>query len=557
MTDICSKYVREEYDSSGKLENIWFDLPDNFNFAYDVIDVMAKENPDKRAIVFKSLEGEITEYTFEDVSKNSSKIANMLSEKGIKYGDRVMLIIKRRVENWFVTMALHKLGAVVIPTSNMVSEEDISYRIKEADIKCIVAADDKHVCETVEKAVELVKDSNKVIKYVTKGAKEGYYDLNEEMKNASDVFERRDTKISDHMLMFFTSGTTGEPKAVLHDFAYPLGHYVTASKWHGVVNDGLHFSIADSGWAKSAWGKMYGQWMCGSAIMVYDYEQFYASEILEIIDECKITTFCAPPTIYKYILREDIDKYDLSSLKQATTAGEPMPIETIKKFKEMTGIQIRIGFGQSETAMITGVLTDEEQYLDSIGKASPMYDIRIVDDNNEDVGVNEHGELVIEPVGKKGYPVGIFVDFLNDPEAYKEIWEGGVYHTKDKVYRDENGNIFFVSRADDVIKSSGYRIGPVEVENVLMKHPAVFECAVTAYPSETRGSIVKASIILHEGYEPTSKLKVEIQDFVKEHTAIYKYPRRVEFVDSLPKTVSGKISRKEIRRRDYENYKKK
>lgn len=552
MTDICEKYVRDEYSADGKLERVWFDLPDNFNFGYDVVDHIAKKEPQKRAIVFKSLKGDVTEYSFEDVSKKSSRIANMLMEQGIKRGDKVMLILKRRVEYWFATVALHKLGAVSIPTSNMVSHTDISYRIKEADIKCIICADDDHICGCVDKAIEAVKDTHPVIKYITKGDREGYFDLNKEMEKASDVFARQDTKISDIMLLYFTSGTTGEPKAVLHDFGYPLSHIVTARNWHGVMDNGLHFAIADSGWAKSAWGKIYGQWMCGSAVMVYDYEQFYANEILGIIENCKVNTFCAPPTIYKYLLREEIENYNLSSLKQATTAGEPMPIEIMKQFKERTGIQIRIGFGQTETAMITGILTGEEQHLDCIGKPSPMYRTRVIDEDGNEVKAGEPGELVILPHDGKGYPVGVFVGYFKDEKMYANVWRNGVYHTNDKVYYDENGDIYFVGRTDDVIKSSGYRIGPVEVENIIMKHPAVFECAVTGYPSETRGNIVKASIVLHKGYSPDKKLKVEIQDFVKERTAMYKYPRKVEFYDELPKTVSGKISREQIRRKDLE-----
>ena len=553
MDAVYKKYLIEENDK------ISFNVPDNFNFAYDVVDETAANEPQKRAIVYKSYEGDITEYTFSDVSRISSKIANVLINKGIKKDDKVMLIMKRRVEYWFAMTAICKIGAVAIPTSNMVSHEDITYRVKEADIRCIICADDENIINSVSKAVNEVKNETgkDVLKIVSAGEYEGYHTLNEMIKDSPDTFERTETNINDTMLLYFTSGTTGEPKAVMHNYSYPLSHIITARDWHGVVDNGLHFAVADSGWAKSAWGKMYGQWLCGSAVMVYDYDQFYANEILEILDKCKVDTFCAPPTIYKYILREDIESYDLSNLKEVVTAGEPMPIEVMDRFRERTGLNIRIGFGQTETALITGVLKGEAQHKDSIGKPSPMYNVRIVDEEGNDVKDGETGELIIDnknmPSDSDGRCVGIFAGYYKDEETYKEVWEGGVYHTKDKVYKDETGNIYFVSRTDDVIKSSGYRIGPVEVENILMKHPAVFECAVTGYPSETRGSIVKASIVLHKEYAPSSKLKVEIKDFVKNHTAMYKCPRMIEFYDELPKTATGKISRELIRRQDMAN----
>lgn len=559
MKAIYKKYLNEEFNEYGNVKSVSFNVPDNFNFAYDVVDETAVNEPQKRAIVYKSYEGDITEYTFSDVSRISSKIANVLINRGIKKDDKVMLIMKRRVEYWFAMTAICKIGAVAIPTSNMVSHEDITYRVKEADIRCIICADDENIINSVSKAVNEVKNETgkDVLKIVSAGEYEGYHTLNEMIKNSPDTFERTETNINDTMLLYFTSGTTGEPKAVMHNYSYPLSHIITARDWHGVVDNGLHFAVADSGWAKSAWGKMYGQWLCGSAVMVYDYDRFYANEILEILDKCKVDTFCAPPTIYKYILREDIESYDLSNLKEVVTAGEPMPIEVMDRFREKTGLNIRIGFGQTETALITGVLKGETQHKDSIGKPSPMYNVRIVDEEGNDVKDGETGELIIDNKNMQsdsdGRCVGIFAGYYKDEETYKEVWEGGVYHTKDKVYKDETGNIYFVSRTDDVIKSSGYRIGPVEVENILMKHPAVFECAVTGYPSETRGSIVKASIVLHKEYAPSSKLKVEIKDFVKNHTAMYKCPRMIEFYDELPKTATGKISRELIRRQDMAN----
>lgn len=557
MSNIYDNYITEEFDEKNRLKKVSFNVPDNFNFAYDVIDKYAAQDANKRALVYKSCAGDIREFTYGDISKYSNRAANALKKRGIGRGDKVMLIMKRRYQFWYVVMALHKLGAVGIPTSHMVSDEDIAYRLENADVKAVICAGDDYICGCVDKALSNERSYNTdILKYtVAESGRNGYINLDDEINKASDVFERQQTTVTDTMLLYFTSGTTGEPKAVVHNFSYPLGHILTARDWHGVKDGGLHFTIADSGWAKSAWGKMYGQWICGCAVMVYDYEQFYANEILEIIQECKVTSFCAPPTIYKYMLREDIHKYNLSSLEQVVTAGEPMPVAIVRKFKEITGLQIRCGFGQTETSLQIAVMKYDEQREDTIGKASPMYDIHIVDDQGNDVKPGEIGEIVICPGNKSDVPVGIFSGYLNDDELYKEIWKNGLYHTKDKAYCDEDGYFYFVSRTDDVIKSSGYRIGPSEVENVIMHHPAVFECAVTGYPSATRGNIVKATIVLHDGYEPSSKLKSEIQDFVRERTAMYKYPRMVEFTDELPKTISGKIKREEIRQRDLEKAK--
>lgn len=546
MKDIYEKYIIENNNK------VTFNVLENFNFAYDVIDEIAAQDSNKRALVYKSCSGDLKEFSFGDISRFSNKAANALRNRGIGHGDKVMLIMKRRYQFWYVMMALHKLGAVGIPTSHMVSDKDISYRLKNADVKAVICAGDDYICGCVDIALGDDQPYNTdVIKYVVADSeREGYFNLDDEIDAASEVFERQKTCVTDTMLLYFTSGTTGEPKAVIHNYSYPLSHILTARDWHGVVDGGLHFTIADSGWAKSAWGKMYGQWFCGCAVMVYDYDQFFANEILEIMQDCKVTSFCAPPTVYKYMLREDIENYDLSSVQQVVTAGEAMPIAIDRKFKEKTGLQIRCGFGQTETALLIAVMKGDKQREDTIGKASPMYDVHIVDDDCKEVKPGEIGEIVIYPDNNENIPVGIFDGYLNDNELYKKIWENGIYHTKDKAYCDEDGYFYFVSRSDDVIKSSGYRIGPSEVENVIMHHPAVFECAVTGYPSPTRGNIVKATIVLHEGFEPTNKLKVEIQDFVRDRTAMYKYPRMVEFIDDLPKTISGKIQREVIRQRD-------
>lgn len=548
MPQLYEKYFKEKLDINGKLQSVDVCFDDNFNFAYDVLDVIANETPDKRALVYKSCQGKVTEFTFGQISKLSNQMANVLEKQGIGRGDSVMLIMKRRYEFWIAMMAIHKLGAVAIPTSHMVAGDDIRERIIKADIKAIICVNDDYICKCVESAENGI--DNKVINYVVGQKREGYEFITELMEQESDVFDRVETAVTDNMLYYFTSGTAGEPKAVIHDFSYPIAHIMTAKNWHGVIDGGLHFTVADSGWAKSAWGKLYGQWFCQCGIMVYDYDNFYANELLQILDEEKVTSFCAPPTIYKYLVREKISEYDLSSLRTAVTAGEPMPTEVAKKFEAATGIAIREGFGQTETTLLTCFMVGEEQIEGSIGKSSPLYKMIIVDEDNKEVPCGETGEIVLVPDKPGDVPIGVFKGYLGDEELYKEVWEGGLYHTKDRAYKDEDGNYYFVGRSDDVIKSSGYRIGPSEVEDILMKHPAVFECAVTGYPSVTRGSIVKASIILNKGFEPSVHLKTELQDFVKENTAVYKYPRRIEFVDDLPRTVTGKISRKKIREMD-------
>lgn len=538
MSQLYEKYFKEKFDINGKLQSVDVSFDDNFNFAYDVVDVIADQTPDKRALVYKSCHGEVTEFTFGQISKLSNQMANVLKKKGIGRGDSVMLIMKRRYEFWISMMALHKLGAVAIPTSHMVAGDDIRERILKADVKSIICVNDDYICKCVENAEAGI--DNKVTNYVVGEKRDGYEFITDLMKNESDSFERIETAVTDNMLYYFTSGTAGEPKAVIHDFSYPIAHIMTAKNWHGVIDGGLHFTVADSGWAKSAWGKLYGQWFCQCGIMVYDYDNFYANELLQILDEEKVTSFCAPPTIYKYLVREKIEKYDLSSLKMAVTAGEPMPTEVAAKFEAATGITIREGFGQTETTLLVCTVVGEEQKAGSIGKPSPLYKMIIVDEDNKEVPQGATGEIVLVPDKPGDIPIGVFKGYLGDGELYKEVWEGGVYHTKDRAYQDEQGFYYFVGRSDDVIKSSGYRIGPSEVEDILMKHPAVFECAVTGYPSVTRGSIVKASIILNKGYVPSVQLKTELQDFVKDNTAVYKYPRRIEFVDDLPRNCDWK-----------------
>ncbi|MBO4787718.1 MAG: AMP-binding protein [Lachnospiraceae bacterium] len=545
MSRIYEDYYTEITAADGTIQNIETRYDEHFNFAYDVVDRHARECPEKLALVHRSTDGIVTRYTFADIKRLSDKAANAFLAQGIGRGDAVMLLLKRRAEFWVAIVALHKLGAVAVPTSHMVSAEDIAARAKAADVKAIVCAACADICEKVAEAV----DGTRVIPITAGGTYAGWLDFTSMIEEAAEEFGRVETAVTDNMLYYFTSGTNGAPKAVIHDFSYPIAHIYTALRWHGATDGGLHLTVADSGWAKSAWGKLYGQWFVGSAVCVYDYENFYAGEMLRLIAEEGITTFCAPPTIYKYFILEDLESYDFSGLVRVTTAGEPMPAEVAKRFTAGTGLTIRDGFGQTETALQICTPVGGTPVAGSIGKSSPLYQLMLLDEDGVPVPVGEEGEIVIVP--KNGErPIGVFKGYLGEPERYAEVWRGGVYHTGDKARIDADGNFFFVGRNDDVIKSSGYRIGPSEVEDILMRHPAVFECAVTGYPSKTRGTVVKASVILNQGFRPEGHLKTDLQDFVKERAAIYKYPRIIEFAEELPRTSNGKISRAQIRKRD-------
>lgn len=546
MAEIYEDYYKEILDSRGKVQEIRFSYDDNFNFAYDVMDRLAKEMPKSRALVHKTAEGEKTSFSFGDIKTLTDKAANMFLSLGIGRGDAVMLLLKRRYEFWISILALHKIGAVAVPTSHMVSAEDISERAALAEVKAIVCVNCDVICDKVKEAI----GNRNIIQLVVGEKYKDSLPFEELLEKAPESLERVQTFAHDHMLYYFTSGTNGAPKAVIHDFSYPLSHIFTAKNWHGIKREDLHLTVADSGWAKSAWGKLYGQWFMGAAVMVYDYEQFYAGDMLKLMEEEQINTFCAPPTIYKYLVKEDISKYNLNNLRYVTTAGEPMPDEVSAKFTQLTGLKVREGFGQTETALLICTTTKDRQTPGSIGFASPQYDIMLVDEENKPVPDGVEGEIVIVPRGNE-IPVGVFKGYLGDEERYRDVWTGGIYHTKDKAVRDSQGNFFFLGRNDDVIKSSGYRIGPSEVEDVLMRHPAVFECAVTGFPSTNRGMVVKASVILNKGYDACNKLASDIQDFVKKRVAIYKYPRIIKFVDELPRTSNGKISRAQIRQEDY------
>ncbi len=549
MSLVYEDYYKEILDEYGNIVSVETRYSEDFNFAYDVVRRYASVSPDKLALVHKSAEGKDSRFSFRDLELLSNKTAHVLRDMGVGRGDSVMLLLKRRFEFWICILAIHKLGAVAVPTSHMVSAEDIHERVNIAGCRIVIGVNSRQICEKIEEALE-----DTAAKLLVVG--ENYKDLpnlGALLPKASDKLARVRTGVHDDMLYYFTSGTSGSPKAVIHDFSYPIAHIYTAKNWHGMRDGDLHLTVADSGWAKTAWGKLYGQWFIGAAIMVYDYEQFYAADLLKLIEEQRINTFCAPPTVYKYLIREDLKFYDLSCLHAVTTAGESMPAEVSKRFTQMTGLVVREGFGQTETALLTcnPVCAEYNEGLREgcIGSATPMYHLELVDENLDPVVCGKEGEIVLIPENG-GIPVGVFKGYLGDEGLYREVWRGGVYHTRDMAVRDADGQFTFIGRNDDVIKSSGYRIGPSEVEDILMRHPAVFECAVTGYPSKNRGTLVKASVILRSGYEAGRELKHEITEFVKARTAIYKYPRMIEFVDELPRTANGKISRAKIREKD-------
>lgn len=541
---VYQKYTDVVEDENGTPISIKFKNTEKFNFAYDVVDEIAKKDPDKTAMVHVSDKEETRVFSFSDMKKNSCRAANYFKSLGIKKGDRVMLVLGRHYQFWYAVLGLHKLGAIAIPAMNQLLEHDFEYRFNAAGVSAIICTARGDVANQVDIAAE--KCPQLVNKIIVDGEKEGWRNFDEEYTLFSTHFDRtEDTPCGDDtMLMFFTSGTTGYPKIAVHSYKYPLGHFHTAKYWHNVDPDGLHFTISDTGWAKAMWGKLYGQWLCEAAIFVYDFERFNAAEILPKFAEHHITTFCAPPTMLRMMVKEDISKYDLSSVKHMTTAGEALNPEIYRQFEKATGLQILEGFGQTEGTMLIGNLTGADHKIGSMGKPAPIYDIKLVDSDGNIVKTGQPGEIVVNVAD--GVPCGLFTEYYQDEEKTKEVWHDGYYHTGDIAWCDEDGFYWYVGRADDVIKSSGYRIGPFEIESVIMELPYVLECGVSATPDEVRGQIVKASIVLVKGTEPTEELKKEIQSYVKEHTAPYKYPRIVVFRDELPKTTTGKIQRNKL-----------
>lgn len=531
-------------------ENFKINVPENFNFVYDVVDAIAAEDPDKSAMVWCNDKGDEAKFSFAEMRYYSNKAANFFKSHGIGKGDPVMLILKRRYEFWFCLLGLHKLGAICIPATHLLTKKDIVYRCNAADIKMIVCVAEDDVIRHVEDAAPESPTLQK--KALVGGLKDGWIDFNSELSSISDKFDRpsgsESTCNSDIMLLYFTSGTTGMPKMVQHDFTYPLGHILTAKYWQNVSDGGLHLTVADTGWAKAMWGKIYGQWISGASVFVYDYDKFVPCELLNIISKHKITSFCAPPTIYRFFIKEDLTKYDLSSLKDCSIAGEPLNPEVYYQFLKATGLELREGYGQTELTVTIATYPWMKPKPGSMGKPSPGYAVALLNDEGKPCEIGEEGQVVIYT--DKSIPVGMFKGYYRDPELTRKVWNNNIYYTGDMAWKDEDGYYWFVGRADDLIKSSGYRIGPFEVESALLEHPAVLECAITAVPDPIRGQVVKATVVLTKNYEPSDALVIELQDHVKRVTAPYKYPRIIEFVDELPKTISGKIRRVEIRDKD-------
>ena len=532
------------------IKNFKVEVPENFNFGYDVVDAWAAEQPEKKAILWTNDQGASHQYTYAELKEKTDATASYFQSLGIGNGDMVMLILKRRIEFWFSIIALHKLGAVVIPATHLLTKKDIVYRCNAADIKMIVCAGEEIITKHI---IDAMPDSPTVNHLISIGPDmpEGFKDFHEGVANAAPFVKPECPNVnSDPSLMYFTSGTTGEPKMVAHDFTYPLGHITTGSFWHNLHENSLHLTIADTGWGKAVWGKLYGQMIAGSNIFVYDHEKFTPADILQKIQDCKITSLCAPPTIYRFLIKEDISKYDLSSLEYCTTAGEALNYSVYETFLKITGIRLMEGFGQTETTLTLATFPWMEPKPGSMGVPNPQYDIDLLTPDGRKAEDGEQGQIVIRT--DKGKPLGLFKEYYRDAERTEDAWHDGIYYTGDVAWRDEDGYYWFVGRADDVIKSSGYRIGPFEVESALMTHPAVVECAITGVPDEIRGQIVKATIILSNSYKGKEgpELIKELQDHVKRVTAPYKYPRVIEFVDELPKTISGKIRRVEIRAKD-------
>ncbi len=553
MDHVLKKYCpRIDFDSYEDFaENFRIEVPEAFNFGFDVVDEWARVEPDKRALLWCNDAGEERTFTFTDIKHLSNQAANAFADMGIGKGDVVMCILRRRWEYWVCAVALCKLGATIIPASLQLTRKDVVYRANSADVRAIVAVNDDYVCTQVEQAMPDCPTVRE--KFIVDGSREGWVDFDDLIAGFPDTFERPTGEAAvtskDIMLMYFTSGTTGNPKAVEHNFAHPLGHIITAKYWQQVREDKLHMSVTDSGWAKFGWGKIYGQWICGATIFAYDMDKFVPTKLLQKIQDYKLTTFCAPPTMYRFMLQEDVAAYDLSSVENFATAGEPLNAEVTIQWERLTGKKIREGFGQTEGPVLLATFPWVEPRPGSMGKPSPLLNVKLLDDEGREVEDGEEGAICVTGL-KEAYPPGLFVGYYGNPEKTAEAVGGEYYNLHDMAWRDSDGYCFFVGRNDDVIKCSGYRIGPFEVESALVEHPAVVECAVTAAPDPIRGKVVKATVVLARGYEGTDALTRELQEHVKKTTAPYKYPRIIEYVDELPKTIGGKIKRKLIRTND-------
>ena len=545
MRNINQRYIREAFDSDGVLENLRIVCPDDFNFGYDIVDDIAVNDPTRRALVWQHENGEERTFTFADIKRLSDKTANYLTSKGIKKGDFVMLILKHSYQFWYISVALHKMGAVVVPATYMLKPHDIEYRVKAADIKAVMVTHETDIADQVDAA----STPGLELKFMVGGSREGWLDFDTEMESAPEEWERVPTRKDDYFLMYFTSGTSGNPKMAMHDYTYPLGHILLAKYWHQVDPEGLHWSVADTGWAKNAWGKLYGQWIMEAAVFVYEYDKFEPSDILDMIEKHRITTFCCPPTMFRLYLQAGIEGHDLSTLKNCCIAGEALNPDTYETWYKATGLRLMEAFGQSESTVIVGTIKGMTPKPGSMGRPSPQFRVELLDGEGKRVPLGAEGEICVSIDPR--IP-GIFKEYYRDPDKTAATLYDGWHHTGDMAWKDADGYYWYSGRNDDIIKSSGYRISPFEIESVLLEHPAVLECAVTGVPDPIRGQLVKATVVLRPGFEPSDALKKELQRYTKQNTAPYKYPRAVEFVKELPKSMSGKIKRVDIRKKDAE-----
>lgn len=540
---IDHRFCQEITDAQGGLQQIKLSYPDNFNFGYDVVDTIAEETPQKRALVWCNTEHEEHEFSFGEIRTYSNQMANVLKQAGIGRGDRVMLILKRHYEYWFAAIALHKLGAVMIPATHMLTVSDLVYRFEAAKVKAVICTAQSEVPDRIQEALEKTGLSVKL--WCVQKDVEGFENLSQAMGRADSTWERVETKCTDPMLLYFTSGTTGDPKGVMHDYTYPLAHIVTAKYWQQAEEDGLHFTVAETGWAKASWGKLYGQWLVGSAVMVFDFDHFDPKQLATVINRYGVTSFCAPPTVYRYLVRKGIPK--MPALKHASTAGEMLAPDVFRKFTEATGLPLCEGYGQTETTLLMANFKGRQPIAGSMGTISPLYQIALYGKDGKPVSAGEIGEVVILPP-KSGRQPGVFCGYLDNEAQYRYVWRNGVYHTGDAAYQDENGLYWFQGRFDDIIKTGGFRVGPDEVEHVLMEHPAVAECSVIGVPDTLRGQAIKAVVLPGQEYPPCKELELEIKEFCNRKLAEYKWIRMVEFVTEMPKTISGKIRKTELRR---------
>ena len=540
---IYKRYCEEVLSPEGELLDIRLHYPEDFNFGYDVVDAIAAETPEKKALVWCNTEGQEAIFTFGDLHRCSNQMANAFAAAGIRRGSRVMLVLKRHYEYWFAVLALHKLGATAIPATHMLTVSDYVYRLKASQAGAVVCTPQGDVAQSLRQAVE--QSGSRAILWTVGKDIPGLRNLTAEMASAPQTLERVKTKVSDPMLIYFTSGTTGYPKGVIHDFSYPLAHIVTAKYWQQAEEGGLHFTVAETGWAKASWGKIYGQWLIGSAVMVFDFDNFEPKQLCAVINRYGVTSFCAPPTVYRYLVRKGIP--DMPTLRHASTAGELLSPEVFRKFQQRTGLPLCEGYGQTETTLLMANFRGQTPVEGSIGRISPLYRIALVDQQGQPVKPGQLGEVVVVPKEPGKRPVGVFAGYLDNPRQYRHAWRGGVYHTGDSAYMDEQGNFWFHGRFDDIIKTGGYRVGPYEVENVLMEHPSVVECSVIGVPDTLRGQAIKAFVVVSGSASPSPELEKELKDFCNSRLAEYKWVRLVEFVREMPKTISGKIRKTELR----------